>query len=75
MDLHQMQAPQGDLRASTGKLLHRPRDVQDNLGIGHTTFYRLVNEGKLKVVKIGTASRVTDDSLRSYVASLVKEAA
>ncbi|MBP2497807.1 excisionase family DNA binding protein [Methylobacterium sp. PvP062] len=75
MALQHVQAPQVDLRASTGKLLHRPKDVQDILGIGHTTLYRLIGQGKLKVVKIGAASRVTDDSVRAYVASLMMEAA
>ena len=74
MHTHSVQAPQGDLRASTGKLLHRVKDVESILGIGHTTLYRLVGEGKLTVVKIGAASRITDDSLRAYVASLVAEA-
>jgi hypothetical protein len=69
------QAAQGYLRAPTGKLLHRRMDAQQALSIGTTKFYELVNEGKLKIVKIGSASYVPDESLRAYVASLMREAA
>lgn len=75
MNAHSIQAPQGDLRASTGKLLHRRKDVQDALSIGHSKFYDLVAEGRLKLVKIGSASFVPDTSLRSFLASLEQEAA
>lgn len=64
-----------NLRASTGKLLHRPNDVKAALGIGTTTLYRLIGEGKLKTVKIGSATRITDESMRAFVASLEREAA
>lgn len=70
-----VQAVQGDLRAPTGKLLHRRKDAQHALSIGNTKFYELVNEGKLKIVKIGSASFVPDESLRAYVQSLMMEAA
>lgn len=75
MNSHSVQALAGKAAASTGKLLHRPKDLQVLLGIGHTTLYRLIGEGKLTVVKIGTATRITDDSVRALVASLVQEAA
>jgi len=70
-----VQGAPGHLCAPTGKLLHRRKDAQHALSIGNTKFYELVNEGKLKVVKIGSASFVPDESLRAYVASLVQEAA
>ena len=72
---YSVQAAQGDLRPSTGKLLHRRKDVQDALSIGHDTFYKLVARGKLRTVKIGAATLVPDDSLRSFLASLEMEAA
>ena len=75
MNWHGKPAPQGDLRDATGKLLHRVSDVKQMLGIGHTTTYRLIGEGKLKVVKIGAATRITDESVRAFVASLGQEAA
>jgi excisionase family DNA binding protein len=74
MALQDVQAPQQELRASTGRLLHRRLDVLDMLQIGNTTFYRLVAEGKLEVVKIGTATRVTDESVQALIMSL-REAA
>ena len=70
-----VQGVAGDLRASTGKLLHRRLDAQHTLSVSNTTFHRLVEQGKLKVVHIGRASYVTDESLCAYVASLVREAA
>ncbi|BAU89364.1 hypothetical protein MPPM_0759 [Methylorubrum populi] len=75
MNLQNVQGAAENLRASTGKLLHRPNDVKDALGIGTTTLYRLIGEGKLKVVKIGSATRITDESMRAFVASLEREAA
>lgn len=70
-----VQGAAGDLRALKGKLLHRRLDAQHILSVSNTTFHRLVEQGKLKVVHIGRASYVTDASLRTYVASLVLEAA
>lgn len=37
------------------------------LGIGHTTIYRLINEGKLATVKIGRRTLVKTDSIRALV--------
>lgn len=75
MNFHRVQAPQGDLCASRGKLLHRRKDAQHALSISNTKFHELVNEGKLKLVHQGRASFVPDESLRAYVQSLMMEAA
>lgn len=64
-----------DLRAPSRKLLHRRLDAQHTLSVSNTTFHRLVEQGKLKVVHIGRASYVTDESLRGFLASLEQEAA
>lgn len=64
-----------ELRAPAEKLLHRRKDAQSILSTSNTTFHRLVEQGRLKVVHIGRSSFVTDESLRAYVASLVQEAA
>ncbi|MCJ2051003.1 helix-turn-helix transcriptional regulator [Methylobacterium sp. J-070] len=72
---YSVQAAQGDLRPSMKKLLHRRKDVQDALSIGHDTFYKLVARGKLRTVKIGAATFVPDDSLRGFLRSLEQEAA
>lgn len=70
-----VQGAAGDLRAPSGKLLHRRLEAQHTLSVSNTTFHRLVDQGKLKVVHIGRSSFVTDASLRAYVASLVQETA
>ena len=75
MSTDRFQAAQSDLRPSTLKLFHSPKEVCEALGIGMTTCYRLINEGKLRRVKIGPLTRITDDSLRAYAASLEQEAA
>ena len=70
-----VQGAAGELRAPTAKLLHRRKDAQNALSIGHSKFYELVAEGRLKIVKIGSASFVPDESLRSFLNSLEQEAA
>ncbi|MCJ2056087.1 helix-turn-helix domain-containing protein [Methylobacterium sp. J-048] len=75
MNFHKVQAPQGDLRASTGKLLHRVPDACNMLAIGKTLLYRLIADGKLTAVKVGDGTRITDESIRAFAASLVQEAA
>ena len=70
-----VQGAAGNLRAPTGKLLHRRKDAQHSLSISNTKFHELVNEGKLKLVHQGRASFVPDESLRAYVQSLMQEAA
>ncbi|WP_029623600.1 helix-turn-helix domain-containing protein [Sphingomonas sp. PAMC 26617] len=42
-------------------------DAKKALGIGHTTIYRLFNEGKLDTVKIGRRTLVKIDSIRALV--------
>lgn len=37
------------------------------LGLGHTTIYRLINEGKLDTVKVGRRTLVKADSIRALV--------
>lgn len=75
MALNAVQAPQGDLRASTGKLYYRVDETCSILSIGRTTLYRLISEGKLRTVKLYGATRITDDSIRTFAASLEQEAA
>lgn len=43
-------------------------------GIGHSTIYRLINEGRITKVNIGRRGFVTAESLDAYVASLTEEA-
>ncbi len=54
------------------KLVYRPREAQESLGIRNTKFWELVKDGKLETRKIGSAAVVTDQSLKAFVASLPK---
>ncbi|GAN79027.1 MerR family transcriptional regulator [Acidocella aminolytica] len=54
------------------KLLHRPAEVQNALGIKHSKFWELVKSGSFETRKIGRATLVTNESLKAFVASLPK---
>ena len=41
--------------------------ARNAVGIGTTTIYRLINEGKLSTVKIGRRTLVKTDSIRALV--------
>jgi len=57
----------------TAPLIHSIPVTRHMLGdIGHTSTYELINEGKLKRVKIGTRTFITDTSIRAYVRELEK---
>lgn len=54
-------------------MLHSIKGAREDLGgVGNTKIYDLINEGKLKKVKVGTRSFITDKSIRAYVAELEK---
>lgn len=47
---------------------YRVEEVAELLGISRITVYRMVNQGKLKLVKVGTrASGVPADSLHAWM--------
>ncbi|MCJ2092210.1 MULTISPECIES: excisionase family DNA-binding protein [unclassified Methylobacterium] len=70
MALQQMQAPQGDLRASTEKLCFTLMEACFSTGLGRSTIYQLVKDKKLRAIKAGNRTLIPADSLRSYLASL-----
>lgn len=37
------------------------------LGLGHTTLYRLIGEGKLSTVKVGRRTLIKTESIRALV--------
>ena len=45
------------------------REVADILRIHARTAYRLVKDGQLAAIRVGTQWRVTEDALHDYVAS------
>jgi excisionase family DNA binding protein len=55
-------------------LLHTITEAQRQLCCSRTTVYGLADQGKLDMVSIGRARRVTDSSLRSLVKRLLAEA-
>lgn len=54
------------------KLVLRPADVQAALGIKGTKFWSLVKAGSLETRKIGSATVVPAESLRTFVENLPK---
>ena len=75
MNLHTVQAPQGDLRASPEKLAYTVPEALYATGLGRTTLYALIAERKLRTIKVGSRTLIPADSLRGYLASLEQEAA
>lgn len=57
----------------TERLL-RISDAARLLGIGRTTFYKLIQEGDIHVVRIGRAVRVPVVEVDAFVARLHKQA-
>ena len=54
----------------TEKLVYRPREAQEALGIKNTKFWALGKEGKLEARKMGGATVVPAESLRRFVENL-----
>ena len=57
------------------KLLLRPTEVADLLGIGRSKVYELVGGGVIPSVRIGASVRIPVDSLRAWVAKQNDDAA
>lgn len=54
-------------------ILVPPKDGFKAIGVGTTKGYELINSGDLEAVKIGTATRLTVESIKAYAARLVAE--
>lgn len=52
------------------KLLYRPKEAAQVLGIGRATLYDLLHAGKIRSVKDGGKRFITHDALRDYVREL-----
>jgi excisionase family DNA binding protein len=52
------------------RLLLRPVEAAERLGIGRTKVYELMASGELRSVKIGAARRVSATALAEFVATL-----
>jgi excisionase family DNA binding protein len=56
------------------KLLYRPKEAAQMLGIGRDKLYDLMRSGRLRSVKDGRARFITTKALTEYVAMLEAEA-
>ena len=56
------------------RLLYRPREAAQALGIGRDKLYDLMRAGRLESVKDGGARFITADALAAYVNLLKAEA-
>ncbi|WP_209348704.1 helix-turn-helix domain-containing protein [Pontixanthobacter sp. CEM42] len=45
-----------------------PKDAFASIGVGTTKGYELIANGDLSAFKVGRATRITTESVRSYVA-------
>jgi len=49
------------------RLLLKPSEVAEVLGIGRTTAYELIRSGRLPTVRLGSSIRVPADALRLWI--------
>jgi excisionase family DNA binding protein len=56
------------------KLLYRPKEAAQVLGIGRAKLYDLMNAGKIRSVKDGGMRFITLDALLDYVRQLEERA-
>jgi excisionase family DNA binding protein len=57
------------------KILLRPVEVAETLGIGRTKAYELIGSGVIPSIRIGSSLRVTAEGLRAWVAAQTDDAA
>ncbi|KAA2241161.1 helix-turn-helix domain-containing protein [Salinarimonas soli] len=63
------------VHAGRSPMLFTPDEARASLRIGRTKFWAEVKAGRLRVVKLGAATRVPAEELDRYVASLPARAA
>jgi excisionase family DNA binding protein len=56
------------------KLLYRPKEAAQALGIGRATVYGLIRSGRLRSVKDGGMRFITLDALHDYIRQLEDQA-
>jgi excisionase family DNA binding protein len=55
----------------TGTLLTSVTNTAEDLGIGRTKVYQLINSGALATVKIGSRTLVVAESVKKFVANSI----
>ena len=56
------------------KLLYRPKEAAQALGIGRATLYDLIRSGRLRSIKDGGMRFITLDALCDYIRQLEDQA-
>lgn len=51
----------------TDRLAYTVNEALEATGLGRTTLYRLIAEGKLKAIKVGERTLIPAESLRSLI--------
>ena len=54
--------------AHMDKLLLRPAETADVIGVGQSTVYAMIASGELPSIRIGTSVRVPVDALQAWIA-------
>ena len=57
------------------KLMYRPVEAAQALGMGHTAVFALIKSGRLRSIKLGGARFITAEALRAFVCELEDKAA
>jgi excisionase family DNA binding protein len=57
------------------KLMYRPVEAAQTLGMGRTAVFALIKSGRLRSIKLGGARFVTAEALQAFVRELEDEAA
>lgn len=52
---------------TTDRLLLRPMEAAEALGIGRSRIYEMLREGQLPVVRLGKSVRIPADRLRDWI--------
>jgi excisionase family DNA binding protein len=57
------------------KLMYRPAEAAQMLGMGRTAAFALIKSGRLRSIKLGGARFITAEALQAFVRELEHEAA
>jgi excisionase family DNA binding protein len=57
------------------KLMYRPIEAAEVLGVGRTILFGLLKSGRLRSVKLGNRRFITADALQAFVRDLEQDAA
>jgi excisionase family DNA binding protein len=68
VDQTRASSPRSDPSRPAAELLLRIPEAARVLGVGRTTLYRLIDNGDIRVLRIGRAVRIPVDELQAFVA-------